>query len=280
MKRIILVVCMALSLTTAMAQTETDFAPYAQRWKANEAQMNALSAKYDSLVKATTDTAELNRQVQSIMQRAESLTDSRLALFWEIFDKFKQTKFPARYVESVYWYLGYSDLAKLVDPSTGFYAEKEMQAPIRYFRGLEKRKPGTMVKELTMVDLNGKTVRLTDWVGRGKYVLVDFWASWCGPCRQEMPNVVAAYHKYGGQKFEIVGVSFDSNAEAWRAAVKSLGMAWPQMSDLEGWKSEGAAVYGVQSIPASVLFDPEGKVVDLDLRGKQLQLRLAELLGK
>lgn len=273
--------CLALSLNAAKAQTESDFAPYAKRWDAIKTQMNVLSAEYDGLTKTVSDTAEFHRQVKPLIHRADSLSDCRMTLFWEIFDKFKQTKFPARYVgDIVWWYMSYSDLAKLVDPSTGFYAEKEMQAPIRYFQGLEKRKPGTQVKELTMADLNGKTVRLTDWVGHGKYVLVDFWASWCGPCRQEMPNVVEAYRKYGGRKFEIVGVSFDSKAEAWRAAVKSLGMAWPQMSDLKGWKSEGAAVYGVQSIPASILFDPNGKVVDLDLRGDRLQLRLAELLGK
>lgn len=280
MKRIILLFGMALSLTTAVAQTEADFAPYAQRWDANEAQMRALGVEYDSLAKAVSDTAELHRKVKPIMQRAESLTDSRLALFWEIFDKFKQTKFPARYVESVMWYFNYDELAKVADPSTGFYYEKEMAMVHRRLQALALRKPGTMVKELTMAGLDGKTVRLTDYVGHGKYVLVDFWASWCGPCRQEMPNVVEAYRKYAGPKFEIVGVSFDSKADAWRTAVKSLGMTWPQMSDLKGWKSEGASVYGIQSIPSSVLFAPDGKVIDLDLRGEQLQQRLAELLGK
>ncbi len=280
MKRIILVVGMTLSLTTAVAQTEADFAPYAQRWDANEAQLKALMVEYDSLTKAVKDTAQLHRQVLALEQKGNNLMDSRMALFWEIFDKFKQTKFPARYVESVMWYLNYDELAKVADPSTGFYYEKEMGMVHRRFQALALRKPGTLVKELTMANLDGKTVRLTDYVGHGKYVLVDFWASWCGPCRQEMPNVVAAYRKYGSEKFEIVGVSFDSKAEAWHAAVKSLGMTWPQMSDLKGWKSAGASVYGIQSIPASVLFDPEGKVIDLDLRGEQLQQRLAELLGK
>ena len=143
---------------------------------------------------------------------------------------------------------------------------------------LEKRHPGLQYKDLTMSDMDGKNVRLSNWVGKGKYVLVDFWASWCGPCRQEMPNVVEAYRKYKSKNFEIVGVSFDERKGAWTAAVKQLGMTWPQMSDLRGWQSAAASVYGINSIPANVLLDPKGKIVAVDLRGDDLQTTLAGLL--
>ena len=89
-----------------------------------------------------------------------------------------------------------------------------------------------------MKDMNDKEIKLSQFAGKGNYVFVDFWASWCGPCRAEMPNVVEAYNKYHSKGLEIVGVSFDQKKDAWTAMVKKLGMEWPQMSDLKGWQCE------------------------------------------
>ena len=136
---------------------------------------------------------------------------------------------------------------------------------------------GMKFTELEMNDLEGKPVKLSQWAGKGNCVLIDFWASWCGPCRQEMPNVVANYKKYHDKGFEIVGVSFDSKGDAWMKAVSELGMTWPQMSDLKGWESAGAKAYGITSIPASVLLDAEGKIIGMNLRGEALGEKLAEI---
>ena len=144
-------------------------------------------------------------------------------------------------------------------------------------QSLRMRRPGTMFKELVMNDPQGKEVKLSDYCGRGGYVLVDFWASWCGPCRMEMPNVVANYKKYHDRGFNVVGVSFDQKHDAWVNAIEKLDMAWPQMSDLKGWGCAAHEVYGINSIPASILLDPQGKIVAVDLRGEALGQKLAEL---
>lgn len=124
----------------------------------------------------------------------------------------------------------------------------------------------------------GKSVKLSDFISKNKYTLIDFWASWCGPCRQEMPNVVAAYNEFKAKGFGIVGVSLDNNLESWKKAIKDLNITWDQMSDLKGWQCEGAALYGVRAIPATVLVDQEGTIVARNLRGDELKAKLAELM--
>lgn len=132
--------------------------------------------------------------------------------------------------------------------------------------------------DLEMPTPDGKNMKVSDYVGKNEYVLVDFWASWCGPCRAEMPTVVEAYSRFHNKGFEVIGVSFDNDKNSWVSAIETLKMPWPQMSDLKGWKSAAAATYNVQAIPANVLIDKDGKIVAKDLRGEDLLNKLAELL--
>lgn len=135
---------------------------------------------------------------------------------------------------------------------------------------------GQKFTDFEMQTPEGKTVKLSDYVGKGKVVLVDFWASWCGPCRREMPNLVEAYAKYKNKNFEIVGVSLDQSADAWKEAIKKLNITWPQISDLKYWNCEGAQLYAVSSIPHTVLIDGEGTILARGLHGDELQEKIAE----
>lgn len=158
------------------------------------------------------------------------------------------------------------------------YAERPCLAEIRErIESVSRTLPGSMVTDFVMDDITGKECHLTDFVGKGNYVLVDFWASWCGPCRREMPAVKAAYEKFHSKGFEIVGVSLDNNKADWEKAVADLGITWTQLSDLKGWQCKGAEVYGVRAIPCTILFDGEGRVVEANLRGEALADKLAEL---
>ena len=135
---------------------------------------------------------------------------------------------------------------------------------------------GSMAPDITMNDVNGKPFSLSSL--RGKYVLVDFWASWCGPCRGENPNVVAAYQQFKNKNFTILGVSLDEDKAAWQKAIAADGLTWQHISDLKGWHSAAVSLYGFDGIPFNVLVDPDGKIIANSLRGEELTATLAKVL--
>lgn len=143
---------------------------------------------------------------------------------------------------------------------------------------LEKVAIGKKFTDFPMADVKGKASKLSDYVGNGKVVLIDFWASWCPPCRRDMPFLVDLHKKYAAKGFDIVGVSLDSKQDAWEKGIKDLHITWAQLSDLKGWKNEGAALYGVNSIPHTVLVDKDGTIVAKNLHGEKLEAKVSELL--
>ena len=135
---------------------------------------------------------------------------------------------------------------------------------------------GKQAPELSLPDINGNEIKLSSY--KGKYVLVDFWASWCLPCRRENPSVVAAYHKYKDKNFTILGVSLDKEKQDWLDAIRKDKLSWAQVSDLQEWQSAAVSTYGVSGIPFNVLIDPGGTVIGQGLRGPDLEKKLSEVL--
>ena len=162
-------------------------------------------------------------------------------------------------------------IQRRANPNSPF--TKELTARLEPLRATAQ---GTMAPEINLATPTGPKLALSSL--RGKYVLIDFWASWCGPCRQENPNVVKAYNKFKDKGFTIYSVSLDQDKAKWERAIASDGLTWNHVSDLAGWNSVAGAAYGVKAIPQSFLIDPQGKIIAKNLRGEALVAKLAEVL--
>ncbi len=163
----------------------------------------------------------------------------------------------------------------------GVYKEKDPDAAASMYAEIEQMKnlmKGGNAPDFSQNNPEGEPLSLSDF--RGKVVLLDFWASWCGPCRRENPNVVKVYEKYKDKGFEILGISLDRDREKWLAAIEADELTWPHVSDLKGWQNEVAQLYGVRSIPHTVLIDAEGNVIANKLRAEALEVKLAEIFGE
>jgi peroxiredoxin len=184
-------------------------------------------------------------------------------------------------LESYAYSADYVDIAPLFNNFSA--AIKATEAGKKFAERLPKLKAvalGATAPEFAEADTAGKMISLSSF--RGKYVLIDFWASWCGPCRRENPNVVKAYNTYKGKNFTILGVSLDRpNAkDKWLAAIHKDGLTWNHVSDLKFWDSKAADLYAVRGIPQNFLLDPNGKIIGKNLRGEDLENKLAQLFGK
>ncbi len=234
-----------------------------------------------------------NMSEEEIEQQAEALVDEinkcgniTITVTNKIFEEERNSLIPLAFAQVYFVDHGLDAYDELVAEKVAFAnhpylkkAHEEVQSVLGN-NSAQEAFVGKQYTDLEMADPDGKMHKVSEFVGEGKWVLVDFWASWCGPCRAEMPNVLEAYNKYHSKGFEVIGISFDQKKEAWVKAVEQLNMPWLQISDLKAWESPAASIYKIEAIPDNILIDPQGKIVNRALRGTALQTRLKKIFGE
>ncbi|HEY8398614.1 MAG TPA: TlpA disulfide reductase family protein [Flavihumibacter sp.] len=250
------------------------------------------SAPHDDFLVFQQKFEPLFKQYGQISEAANryGVNDSLMTIYNQLVVVFKNTatSFAAKYKNSQIAPFMWATLLQLVeDPDLIENSFNSLAPAVKtgfYGRFLEARiaeakigRVGTQALDFTQNDPSGKPITLSMF--RGKYVLVDFWASWCGPCRVENPNVVRAHDRFKSKNFTVLGVSLDNNRDKWLKAIADDRLDWTHVSDLKHWQNAVAVQYRVQSIPQNLLIDPNGIIIARNLRGEELQMKLCELLG-
>lgn len=214
-----------------------------------------------------------------IEKQADESEDQMKVLTKQCCQENKQMKFPALFLSQMASSMDKADVIKLAEEGSPAYMETNVMTRVKgSIEGWKRQMPGTQFTDIELADVNGTNHKLSEYVGKGKYVLIDFWASWCGPCRRSMPDVKKLYDEYKDKGFEIVGLSFDSEKDAWTGAIKKLDLPWIHLSDLKGWESLAGRTYGISAIPATLLIGPDGKIIASGLSAEQVGEKLKELI--
>jgi peroxiredoxin len=257
-------------------KTNQDNERYQQALKGVTAEYAALEAKQKSATPEQQKSEAFDKE-NKLAEKA--IEDKEYAINVKFIKDNPDSYISLTVLESVAYTADYAELAPLFESLTP--AVKQSETGKKFAERLPKLKTvaiGATAPEFAEADTSGKTISLSSF--KGKYVLVDFWASWCGPCRRENPNVVKVYNHFKDKNFTILGVSLDKGKEKWLKAIHADGLAWNHVSDLQYWKSKTAELYVVRAIPQNFLIDPNGKIIAKNLRGEDLKNKLEEIFGK
>ena len=260
--------------------------PLNERLTKYDIETEALSSAFKAKVAKMTR-EEIQANQDALMEEMTKAQNAEMAMANKIFQEESNTLIPLAFAELYFIDNGVEAYDKLVKQQTAFANHPQLKAARDRIAALMKPDDspktafiGQPFTDFEMADPDGKMHKVSELVGEGKYVLVDFWASWCGPCRAEMPNVLEAYNKYHDKGFEVIGVSFDTKKDAWVRAVGQLKMPWLQISDLKGFECAAGQIYKVDAIPDNILIDPQGKIIDRALRSKGLHSKLQQIFGE
>ena len=243
---------------------ETSGTPNNDAYQASRNEMYELQQKLASLPKEE-QMKEFDKVFTGVMKRAAT----------------KYIKMPVgvHFLKEAYHFMNTDELAELLIQIPEDLTNDP--AVIRMKDLVDRKKKcavGQSFIDFEMIDPESKSIRLSDYAGKGKIILMDFWASWCGPCCKAIPDLIQLYDQYKDKGFEIIGISLDQDLKVWKGAIERLNIPWPQMSDLKAWKSEGARMYAVSTIPYTILLDAKGKIIANNLTLEELRTYLEENL--
>ena len=254
--------------------------PNNNAFEAYSSDMAAIMEEYRAISESGRNPELTDAQKSEIKQQMSALDDKYIEMIKNNIVDNKGNDFGLYLLNNYYYYLSAEELAVVLDDYIAAFPTNVTLKRIKENNDLVlETSEGKQFKDFEMADVNGNMHKLSEYIAANKVTLVDFWASWCGPCRAEMPAVKAAYDAFKDKGFGIVGVSLDNNKQAWEKAIADFQMDWVHLSDLKGWGCYGAEIYGVRSIPATVLVAQDGTIIARNIRGEAVMEKLAELLN-